>query len=147
MRPVSRSALPPSFSRRLHICRDPFRIKNSENPTHDPGPLSSARRQSLSTMTRGCHSLPFHAMVIRMNSKSRKVAVTLPDFSFRFSKNVLAQSCSLSHGEMVPDIFVCWPGGGGPPPPPLQLHPSAPRGQRFENTVNTSVFSSSSPQQ
>ena len=55
------------------------------------------------------------------------------------------QSWSLSHWEMVPDIFVCWPGGG--PPPPFQLHPGAPRGQRFENTVNTSVFSSSSPQQ
>ena len=47
---------------------------------------------------------------------SRKVAVTLPEFSFCFSKNVLTQSCSLSLGEMVPDIFVCWPGGGGPPP-------------------------------
>ena len=78
---------------------------------------------------------------------SRKVAVTLPEFSFCFSKNVLTQSCSLSLGEMVPDIFVCWPGGGGPPPPPFQLHPSAPRGQPFENTVNISVFSSSSPQQ
>ena len=44
---------------------------------------------------------------------------------------------------MVPDIFVCGRGG----PPPFQLHPGAPRGQRFENTVNTSVFSSSSPQQ
>ena len=44
---------------------------------------------------------------------SRKVAVTLPEFSFCFSKNVLTQSCNLSHGEMVPDIFVCWPGGGG----------------------------------
>ena len=32
-------------------------------------------------------------------------------------------------------------------PPPFQLHPSAPRGQPFENTVNISVFSSSSPQQ
>ena len=29
--------------------------------------------------------------------------------------------------------------------PPLQLHPSAPRGQPFENTVNISVFSASSP--
>ena len=48
---------------------------------------------------------------------SRKVAVTLPEFSFCFSKNVLTQSCSLSLGEMVPDIFVCWPGGGGAPPP------------------------------
>ena len=48
---------------------------------------------------------------------SRKVAVTLPEFSFCFSKNVLTQSCSLSLGEMVPDIFVCWP--GGPPPPPF----------------------------
>ena len=48
---------------------------------------------------------------------SRKVAVTLPEFSFCFSKNVLTQSCSLSLGEMVPDIFVCWPGGGAPPPP------------------------------
>ena len=46
---------------------------------------------------------------------SRKVAVTLPEFSFCFSKNVLTQSCSLSLGEMVPDIFVCWPGGGGGP--------------------------------
>ena len=48
---------------------------------------------------------------------SRKVAVTLPEFSFCFSKNVLTQSCSLSLGEMVPDIFVCWPGGPPPPPP------------------------------
>ena len=73
---------------------------------------------------------------------SRKVAVTLPEFSFCFSKNVLTQSCSLSLGEMVPDMA-----GGGAPPPPFQLHPSAPQGQPFENTVNIGVFSSSSPQQ
>ena len=45
--------------------------------------------------------------------KSRKVAVTLPEFFCCFSKNVLTQSYSLFLGEMVPDIFVCWPGGGG----------------------------------
>ena len=53
---------------------------------------------------------------------------------------------------MAPDIFVCWPEGGPPAlsTPPSRasgLHPRAPRGQRLENNVNTSVFSSSSPQQ
>ena len=62
-----------------------------------------------------------HAVKVHYNDISRKVAVTLPEFSFCFSKNVLTQSCSPSLGEMVPDIFVCWPGGGGftPPPPPF----------------------------
>ena len=66
----------------------------------------------------------------RLGGFSRKVAVTLPEFSFCFSKNVLTQSCSLSLGEMVPDIFVCWPGGGA-----RSLDSSGPCGTQVVKTI------------
>ena len=74
---------------------------------------------------------------------SRKVAVTLPEFSFCFSKNVLYTQSGAFLTEKWPPTYSF----AGRGPPPFQLHPGAPRGQRLENTVNTSVFSSSSPQQ
>ena len=56
--------------------------------------------------------------------KSRRVAVTLPEFSFCFNY-------SQSGGRA----------------PPFQLHPGAAPCQRLENAVSTSVFSSSSLQE
>ena len=53
------------------------------------------------------------------------------------------QSGALLTEKWLPTYSFAGRGAGGP----FQLHPGAPRGQRLENTVNTSVFSSSSPQQ
>ena len=77
-------------------------------------------------------AIRLEAMAIRLEAMiSRKVAVTLPEFSFCFSKNVLYPELEpISLGNGPRHLRLLARGGGGP----FQLHHGAPRGQRFENT-------------